>query len=245
MFVPNSAQDRLIVALDVDNTNDARKIVDDLRDQVGAFKIGLQLFSAGGPEVVRSLVATGARVFLDLKFHDIPNTVEGAVRECVRLKVLMLNVHAAGGGEMLKRAAEAVRDEAAKLGRVHPKLIAVTVLTSADQSVLDETGIDSSVESQVMRLAKLAHDSGLDGVVASPQEISPIRKALGNDFLIVTPGVRPAGASRADQKRVATPAEAVDAGADFLVMGRAILDAPDPREAVRQIVEEMESVSRS
>jgi orotidine-5'-phosphate decarboxylase len=213
-----------------------------LRDVAGMFKVGSQLFTSAGPDFVRELVNAGGRVFLDLKFHDIPNTVAAASREAVRLGVTLFNVHAAGGGEMLRRAAEATTHEAARLGVAKPNLIAVTVLTSMDSNSLAETGVEAmAVEQQVKRLARLAADCNLDGVVASPHEIAPVRETVSRTpFLIVTPGVRPADASHDDQKRVMTPAGAMRAGADFIVVGRAILNAPDPARAALEIIEEME-----
>ena len=239
-----SAKERLIVALDVPTAEEARRVVGSLRDHAGMFKVGSQLFTAAGPDLVRELVADGARVFLDLKFHDIPNTVAAACREAVRLGVTLFNVHAAGGGEMLRRATEATDDEAARLGVEKPRLIAVTVLTSADETLLTETGIVApSVASQVTRLARLADMSGLDGVVASPHEIAPVRAAVARKrFLLVTPGVRLGFIAGDDQKRVMTPTEAVRAGADFIVMGRAILSAPEPARAAQEIVEELETL---
>ena len=236
------AKEKLIVALDVETAGEARRLFDALRDAAGMFKVGSQLFTAEGPDFVRSLAGAGARVFLDLKFHDIPNTVASAAREAVRLGVALFNVHASGGVEMMRRAADATAEEAARLGASKPNVIAVTVLTSIDARTLSETGVEvESVESHVRRLARLADASGLDGVVASPHEIVPVRESVERDgFLVVTPGVRPARAAHDDQKRVQTPAEAVRAGADFIVVGRAILNAPDPARAAREIVEEME-----
>jgi orotidine-5'-phosphate decarboxylase len=241
-----SAREKLIVALDVATAGEARHVRDTLRGEVGMFKVGMQLFTAEGPAFVRELTEAGARVFLDLKFHDIPNTVAGAARAAVRLGVALFNVHAAGGSEMLRRAAGAAAEEAQRLGVERPRLIAVTVLTSADAGVLEETGVAApSVESQVGRLARLTHAAGLDGVVASPHEIGPVRAAVERaDFLVVTPGVRPASAPHDDQRRVMTPAEAVAAGADYVVVGRAVLNHPDPARAARDIVEEMERGSR-
>ncbi len=237
-----SAREKLIVALDVETARDARRVYEELREAVGMFKVGSQLFTSAGPDFVRELVATGARIFLDLKFHDIPNTVAAASREAVRLGVSLFNVHAAGGGEMMRAAADAVAEEAARLGVERPRLIAVTVLTSANSSTLDETGVAaSSVDAQVERLARLASESGLDGVVASPHEIATVRAAVSRaNFLLVTPGVRTRSATHDDQKRVTTPAAAVSAGADYIVMGRAILNATDPARAAREIIEEME-----
>jgi orotidine-5'-phosphate decarboxylase len=238
-----SAKEKLIVALDVATADEARRAFDSLRESAGMFKVGSQLFTAVGPSLVRELVAAGARVFLDLKFHDIPNTVVAASREAVRLGVALFNVHAAGGGEMLRRAVEATADEAARLRMAKPNIIAVTVLTSMDAAALAEVGCGApTVEQQVKRLARLAADSGLDGVVASPHEIAQVRESVERrPFLVVTPGVRPASAPHDDQKRVMTPAEAVRAGADFVVVGRAILNSPDPARAALDVAREMET----
>src|SRR2546423_1669473 len=234
------SRNKLIVALDVDNVAEAHALVSKLRGHVGMVKVGSRLFTAAGPSIVREIVAAGARVFLDLKFHDIPNTVAGACREAVRLGVALFNVHAAGGSEMLKRALEATTETAARESLPRPKLLAVTVLTSSDAATLKEIGVTDTLEAQVTRLARLADQCGLDGVVASPHEIAPVRQAVERqDFLIVTPGVRPSASAHDDQKRVLTPAEAVRAGADYLVIGRAILHAPDPRRAVEEMIEEM------
>jgi len=237
-----SAKEKLIVALDVATAGEARRLFDALRDSAGMFKVGSQLFTSAGPEFVREIVGAGARVFLDLKFHDIPNTVAAASREAVRLGISLFDVHAAGGGEMMRRAAEAAADEAARLGVNKPGLIAVTVLTSVDASALAETGVEAgSVEAQVRRLARLADASGCDGVVASPHEIAPVRDSVARaGFLVVTPGVRPAAAAHDDQKRVMSPAGAIRAGADFIVVGRAILNSPDPARAASEVVREME-----
>ncbi|HYO99871.1 MAG TPA: orotidine-5'-phosphate decarboxylase [Pyrinomonadaceae bacterium] len=232
---------KLIIALDVETAEEARRLFALLGSQAGMFKIGSQLFTAAGRGFVREIVERGGRVFLDLKFHDIPNTVAAASREAVRLGVSLFNVHAAGGGEMMRRAAEATTEIAEREGFERPQLIAVTVLTSANAGVLAETGVAGDLEAQVKRLAELAASSGMDGVVASPHEIALVRSVVAReDFLVVTPGVRPAAASHDDQKRVMTPAEAVRAGADYIVVGRAILNAPDPVRAVREIVSEME-----
>ena len=241
-----SAKERLIVALDVETADEALGLFDGLRGEAGMFKVGSQLFTAAGPDLVRRLVGRGARLFLDLKFHDIPHTVAAAAREAVRLGVRLFNVHASGGGEMMRRGAEACAEEAARLGVERPSLIAVTVLTSMDSDALNETGVGAgSVEEHVRRLAQLADASGLDGVVASPHEILPVREAVGRaGFLVVTPGIHPAASAYADQKRVTSPAEAVRRGADFVVVGRAILNAPDPARAARAVVEEMEEGSR-
>ncbi len=238
-----SAKEKLIVALDVETAEEALRLYGELRGEAGMFKVGSQLFTAAGPGLVRRLVRDGARLFLDLKFHDIPNTVASAAREAVRLGVALFNVHAAGGSEMMRRASDATAEEAARLGVDKPNLVAVTVLTSMDEEALKETGVAAlSVEEHVRRLARLAEASGLDGVVASPHEIKPVREAVGREgFLVVTPGVSPTAAAYADQKRVTSPSEAVRRGADFIVVGRAVLNSPDPLRAARAVVEEMEN----
>jgi len=236
----DSVKDRLIVALDVESAQEARELFARLRDHAGMFKIGSQLFTAAGPGIVRELVAAGASIFLDLKFHDIPNTVASAGVEAARLGVSMFNVHALGGSEMMRRTAEATMEVSTREGSKRPVVIAVTVLTSSDNATLAEVGIPSDPLTMVKRLARLAEECGLDGVVASPKEVATVRAAVrASDFLIVTPGVRPIGAASDDQKRIMTPAEALMAGADYLVMGRAILKADDPQQAVIKIVEEM------
>ncbi|HZH90832.1 MAG TPA: orotidine-5'-phosphate decarboxylase [Pyrinomonadaceae bacterium] len=232
---------KLIIALDVDTANEARRLFTLLGAEAGMFKIGSQLFTAAGPGLVREIVAQGGRVFLDLKFHDIPNTVAAACREAVRLGVSLFNVHAAGGGEMMRRAAEATGETAEREGLTRPALVAVTVLTSADAGVLAETGVSRALEEQVKTLAALADSSGLDGVVASAHEIAPVRSVVAREnFLLVTPGVRPSASAHDDQRRVMTPAEAVRAGADYIVVGRAILNAVDPLRAAQELVAEME-----
>jgi orotidine-5'-phosphate decarboxylase len=233
------ARERLIVALDVSTANDAERIVSNLRDTVGMFKVGLQLFSAVGPKLVRELVQSGEKIFLDLKFHDIPNTVAAAGVEATHLGVSMFNVHAAGGLEMMRRTVAAVSEVVVKEGLSKPKVIAVTVLTSADDSTLRETGISSGSFEQVERLAVLTERAGLDGVVASPQEVQLVRQSVKRDFLLVTPGVRPAGTDRNDQRRTMSPREAMAAGADYLVVGRPITSADNPRIAAEIIVSEM------
>jgi orotidine-5'-phosphate decarboxylase len=236
-----SAKDKLIVALDVDTAERAMTLFSLLRDVAGMFKIGSQLFTAAGPTMVREIVKAGGRVFLDLKFHDIPNTVAAAALEATRLGVSIFNVHAAGGSEMMRQAAAAVDETSRREGLPRPNIIAVTVLTSMDALLLAATGVTLTIEQQVIALALLAADSGLQGVVASPREVGLIRDSLmQKDFLIVTPGVRPAGANRGDQKRIMTPAEAVRAGSDYLVIGRPIIEADDPVRAVREVIEEIE-----
>ncbi len=231
---------KLVVALDVDNAQKARDLLNALRGVVGMFKIGMQLFTAEGPALVREIIDSGERVFLDLKYHDIPNTVAHAGTEATRLGVSIFNLHAAGGSEMMRRTADSVAECAEAEGLPRPLVIAVTVLTSANETALAEIGYASAPEELVPRLALLAEASGMDGVVASPHEISIIRAAVKKPaFVVVTPGVRPTGAALFDQKRVTTPREAILAGADYIVVGRPILDAPDPAQAAQQILGEM------
>jgi orotidine-5'-phosphate decarboxylase len=233
-------KDRLIVALDMESLAQAEALLDRLQGVVGAWKIGSQLFTASGPMAVELVQKRGGAVFLDLKFHDIPNTVAGAVREATRMRVLMLNVHASGGSAMLRAAAEACRQGAKEWNVARPLVLAVTVLTSLDRALLQrELNVPLSVEGHVLHLAKLAKDAGLDGSVCSPQEIRAVRNALGRDWVIVAPGVRPAGSEAGDQVRVATPEAAIRAGADYLVVGRPITAAPDPKAAATAILEAM------
>jgi len=234
-------KDRLIVALDVAGATQARQIVQAIGDAATTYKIGKQLFTAEGPQVVRDLVASGRKVFLDLKYHDIPNTVAGAVRSAAELGVSMMTVHASGGSKMLRAAVEAASQSSAK---AKPMVLAVTVLTSLSDSDLLEVGIAGNVLSQVLRLAALARAAGCGGVVASAQEARELRKALGEGFAIVTPGVRPAGAAAGDQARVVTPKDAIAAGATYLVVGRPILEAPDPAKAAQQIADEIAAACR-
>ena len=229
-----SARDRLIVSLDVPNAAEAQRIVTALGESVSFYKVGKQLFTAAGPALVRDLVGSGRKVFLDLKFHDIPNTVASAVRAASELGVTMLTVHASGGSKMLKAAAEA-----AAAAKRAPLVLAVTVLTSMDDADMNEVGVPGKAEEQVLRLASLAQKAGCGGVIASAQEAKAIRQKLGPGFAIVTQGVRPAGASKDDQSRVATPAEAIGAGADYIGVGRPITRAKDPAAAARAILEEI------
>ncbi|MGE5371846.1 MAG: orotidine-5'-phosphate decarboxylase [Solirubrobacterales bacterium] len=234
-------KERLIIALDVDTAEQALAHAEKLKEHAGVFKIGMQLYNSEGPEMVRRMNALGAKLFVDLKFHDIPNTVAAASRVMARLGCSMFNVHAAGGKEMMKQAAEASRDEAAKAGLPAPRVLAVTVLTSlAEQQVAQEMHSRLPLKDLVVEWAVMAKEAGIDGVVASPQEIAAIRTACGPDFLIVTPGVRPAWADANDQKRVMTPREALDQGADYMVIGRPVLKAADPVAAAGRIIQELE-----
>ena len=235
------SRERVVVALDVDTADKAIALVELLKDNVGAFKIGLELVNAAGLGVFEAVRKSGgAKIFYDSKFHDIPNTVAGASRAAARLGVWMFNVHCAGGVAMMKAAKDAAVEESAKLGVNPPLVIGVTVLTSIDQQVLnEEMRVAGSVTDQVVHMAKLAKEAGLDGVVASPYEIELIRAACGPGFVIVTPGVRPIGADIGDQKRVMTPKEAVAKGADYLVIGRPITKADDPKAAAREIAAEL------
>ena len=232
---------KLIIALDLETADRALDLFEALRDVAGLFKVGSQLFTKAGPDVVRKIVAKGGRVFLDLKFHDIPNTVAAAAIEATRLGVSIFNVHAAGGSEMMKRTSAAVSETASREGLIPPKVIAVTLLTSFDEKQLVEIRANESLKDYVGALAQLTADSGLDGVVASPREIRVVRERVARpDFLIVTPGIRfNLGAD--DQKRVMSAADAVRAGADYLVVGRPILSAPDPAAAALKIIGEMAS----
>jgi orotidine-5'-phosphate decarboxylase len=235
-------KDKLIVALDVHTAAEARALVAALRDAAGMFKIGSQLFTAAGPEIAKEIIESGARVFLDLKFHDIPVQVAGAARAATELGVSMFTVHASGGSEMMSRAAEAVTETAARTGLARPRVVAVTVLTSVDYLTLSEIGITANPLECVLRLAKLAANSGMDGVVASALEAKALRSSLTNPgLLIVTPGVRPAGGPLDDQKRVTTPAVALRAGADYLVIGRPITGAKDPLAAAQTILAELDN----
>jgi orotidine-5'-phosphate decarboxylase len=227
--------DQLLVALDVDTAADARALADRLRGVAGGFKIGSRLFTSHGPSIVEELSGRGDRVFLDLKFHDIPHTVAGAVAAATRLGAWMVNVHAAGGAAMMKAARDAADAEAARISRQPPLLIAVTVLTSVSEAILDEIGFSGRVADQVARLASLAQSARLDGVVASAHEIALIRQRCGTRFAIVTPGIRGAGDAVGDQNRTMSAAQALAAGSTYLVVGRPIIAAADPRAAAERI----------
>jgi orotidine-5'-phosphate decarboxylase len=233
-----SARERLIVALDVPSSKEAQRIVSNLGNTVEIYKVGMQLYTAEGPEVVRDLVASGRKVFLDLKYHDIPNTVAAAVREAAQLGVSMLTVHSSGGTKMLHAAVEAAQGKDSG-----PRILAVTVLTSMDDQDLNEIGVHGQVVDQVVWLASLALEAGCAGVVSSPREVRTLREKLGNDFLAITPGVRPAGAAHGDQARVTTPAEAVAAGATHIVVGRPITASPNPAQEAGKILLELGSHS--
>ena len=239
-----SMRERLIVALDVDTLDQATDLVRLLGQEVGMFKIGKQLFTHAGPQAVRLIQELGGEIFLDLKFHDIPNTVAKAAIEATRLGVKMFNVHASGSLEMMRTTEKEVRRVCRQEKRRRPIMLAVTVLTSLNQRDLRRVGVEHKVAAQVVRLALLTREAGMDGVVASPREVADIRAACGRRFVIVTPGIRPAQGNRDDQQRVMTPADAVRAGVDYLVVGRPIIEASDPVAAARVIVADMEQAGR-
>ena len=229
-------RDSIVVALDVSTRSEALKIVDQLRNRVGMFKIGSVLFSSEGPQLVREIISKGEKVFLDLKYHDIPNTVAGAAAAATRMGVSIFNVHGSGGKPMMEAAALAATETAAAEGIARPVVLGVTVLTSIDSAILQTIGISDGAESQVLRLAELARDAGLDGVVASPLEIQAIRNKIPDEkFVLLIPGIRPAKQND-DQKRTATPARALQDGANYLVIGRPITEAADPVSALEQII---------
>ena len=233
--------DKLLVALDVESAERAMQLVTTLRGLAGGFKIGNRLFTTEGPALVRRIVDAGSRVFLDLKYHDIPNTVEQAVEAAVGTGAWMINVHASGGTAMMEAAARAARETSTRLGRPAPLMIGVTVLTSINEQALRAIGIERPVLQQVIALARLTQQAGLQGVVASAQETPAIREACGPQFQIVTPGIRgaSAGSERNDQSRTMGPAEAIRAGASYIVVGRPIISAPDPRAAAAAIADEL------
>jgi len=233
-----SAAERIIVALDVRDAALAARLLDHLGGLARLYKVGSELFTAAGPEIVRTIRARGAEVFLDLKFHDIPVTVAGAVRSAAALDVAMLTVHAAGGRAMMNAAVEAAAAVGRQGGR-RPRLLGVTVLTSLTAlAAREEAGLARPLPEHVLHLARLGQAAGLDGAVTSPQEVRALREALGKNFLLVTPGIRPSGAGRDDQARVLGPRQALEAGADYLVVGRPIVAAPDPRAALERFLTE-------
>ena len=239
-----SMRDRLIVALDVDSLEQAQKLVKLLAGEVGMFKIGKQLFTHAGPQAVQLIQDLGGEIFLDLKFHDIPNTVAKAAIEATRLGVKMFNVHASGSLEMMRMTVKEVERVCRQEKLRRPIMLAVTVLTSLNQDDLQRVGVEHEVADQVVRLALLTKEAAMDGVVASPQEVPVIRKACGRSFVIVTPGIRPSDGKPNDQQRVMTPHDAVRGGVDYIVVGRPILEARDPIEAARAIVANMEQGGR-
>ncbi|HEX3011541.1 MAG TPA: orotidine-5'-phosphate decarboxylase [Syntrophomonadaceae bacterium] len=237
------ASERIILALDVDKELEALDLVRNLAGHVGAFKVGMQLFNSAGPGIVEKINNLGGKVFADLKFHDIPNTVGAAGRVMTRLNVFMFNIHAAGGKEMMQTAVNEVKQEAAGLNIKSPLVLAVTVLTSIAQQQLEREMLISGlkIEEVVTRWARMAEESGVDGVVCSPKEIQAIRNACSPGFKIVTPGIRPAWSEANDQKRITTPRDALDMGADYMVIGRPITKAEDPVSAAKRIIKELEA----
>lgn len=237
----SNMKERIIVALDVDTVKEVNSLVKELGPHVGMFKVGLQLFTSLGPSIIDLIHEHGGKIFVDLKLHDIPNTVAQASRVLTGYGVDMFNVHASGGLVMMEKAREAVDEEAYAKGLTKPKLIAVTVLTSMGEKDLQQVGFSTSPKETVVNLARLTKQAGLDGVVASPQETQLIQEACGHDFLTVTPGIRPEKSSAGDQKRITTPQEAIKAGSSYLVIGRPITAAPEPLKAVQEIITEMEA----
>ena len=232
-------KDRLIIALDVPTADRAQELVSLLKGRVGMFKVGIQLFTSAGPPLVREIVSGGDKVFLDLKFHDIPRTVAKAALEVAKMWVVMFNLHTLGGIEMMRLTVEEVDRYCSTHKLLRPKILGVTVLTSMDQDSFQRMGLKGSVEEVVIRLSLLAQEAGLDGVVASPREIRAIREACGKNFVIVTPGIRPSWAQADDQRRFATPREAMEAGADYIVIGRPITGAEDPLSALERVLSEL------
>jgi orotidine-5'-phosphate decarboxylase len=236
----NNIAERIIVALDVSTKEEALSLIRQLKD-TRIFKVGLQLFTAEGPSLVQAIHMLGKKVFLDLKLHDIPNTVAGAVRMGVRHNIHMMTLHASGGKEMMAGAVFAANEEAQNTGKNIPLLLAVTVLTSLKDEHLKEIGVSLDTMGQVAKLAELAHQAGMKGIVCSPEEIKTIKDNFGKDLTVVAPGIRPRWAAALDQKRIMTPAQAVQKGADYLVIGRPITQAPSPHDAYLRILEELKS----
>jgi orotidine-5'-phosphate decarboxylase len=234
------AKERLIVALDVDSYEQAEKLIDALSPEVDIFKVGIAPFTGYGEALLRKIKDAGKKTFLDLKFHDIPNTVRNAARIAAAKGVFMMNFHCLGGRSMLEAARRGAEEGSADSGSEMPILLGVTVLTSMNENDLQDIGLKGHVESKVLELARLAKDAGLGGVVASAKEASMIKEKIGKTFVVVTPGVRPTWAAAGDQKRVLTPKQAVDGGADYIVVGRPIIQADNPPEAAKKIIQEME-----
>jgi len=238
-----SSKDKLIIALDIESPSKALDLVKQLRNVAGMFKVGSQLFTSAGPQIVRDIIALDSKVFLDLKFHDIPHQVAGAARAAAELGVSLFTLHASGGTEMIRRAVDSANEVAEKTS-IHSAVLAISVLTSIDATILSQIGVNSSPTEAVLRLVKLAEAAGVDGVVSSPQEIENIRRTVSDpEFIILTPGIRPSQneAQREDQKRVGTPAAAIAAGASYIVVGRPITSAPDALKAAEAIIAEMEN----
>jgi orotidine-5'-phosphate decarboxylase len=231
--------ERIIVALDVNHIEEVEELVDKLRPVIKIFKIGSELFTSCGTQAVDVIRRKGCKVFLDLKYHDIPNTVMKASRVAAKQSIHMFTIHALGGLTMMEKAVESAKEEAARLQTPPPLILGVTILTSLDKKDMQSIGIDGAIAEEVLRLVELSEKAGLDGVVASPKEVSKIRKAAKENFLIVTPGIRPSWSQKSDQKRVATPKEAIDMGSDYLVIGRPITAQEDPRAAAEKIIEEI------
>ena len=232
-------QDQILCALDTDDLGKAAALAKNLAPHIGGVKLGLEFFGAHGPQGFKEIAALGMPIFLDLKLYDIPNTVAKAVKSLMPLAPLMMTIHTSGGGEMMSKAAKAAAEAAADLGCACPLMIGVTILTSMDESNLKDIGYNSNMPSQVLKLAKLAKQSGLDGVVCSPLEIEMIKQECGKDFILVVPGIRPSGSNSGDQKRIMTPEQAIKKGADYLVIGRPITEADDPVRSAQNIIKEM------
>lgn len=236
------ADERIIAALDVRSMEEVKKLVEGLGNTISFYKVGMELFYAVGPQVIKYLKDNGKKVFLDLKLHDIPNTVAEGLVSLMKLGVDIFNVHASGGLTMMTKAANRVKEEAAQLGITAPKLIAITVLTSINEDDWAGLGMNTPIDKQVLRLAKLTQQAGLDGVVASPREAKAIRELCGSDFMIITPGVRSQGAKKDDQSRIATPKQALLNGASRLVIGRPIYQAAEPLKAAQHIIAEIKGI---
>ncbi|WP_417804944.1 orotidine-5'-phosphate decarboxylase [Thalassospira lucentensis] len=234
-----SPNDRIFCAIDTTDLDHAIDLASKLSGVIGGAKLGKEFFAAHGPQGVQAVAKVGMPVFLDVKYHDIPNTVAGAIRAVTPMGLKIVNVHAAGGMEMMQRAGDAAREAAVKAGVDAPWVIAVTILTSMDQNDLDDVGMKGPIEDRVVKLAELTQKAGLDGIVCSAKEITPVRAACGPDFKLITPGIRPAWAASDDQKRIVTPKDAVAMGSDVLVIGRPITKADDPVDAAKRIVAEL------